>query len=91
MKDMFYGFLIIVVLIGVILFGADRYAAWEAKSMVMAEFEDDGTKDVDYELTKVGPLMYRCTGEAKGFIFSEKHSAVAGFDLSKIDEIFEDL
>ena len=87
MKDLFYGLMTIILVIGVIIFGADQYAKYESKQMVMTEFGDDGSMDIDYEYDKIGPLMYKCTGHYDGFIFDREYTAVAGFDLEELVEI----
>ena len=80
LKDVFYGLMIIVIIIGGMVFAADKYAKYETRQKVMEHFEDNGTRnDIEYSIEKIGPLVYKCTGTEEG-LFGEQYSYIAGFD-----------
>jgi hypothetical protein len=92
MKELFYFIVTIVIVLGTILFGADRYAKYYAQQKVMSVFNDDGTKDIDYEVEKIGPLMYKCTGSANCLgVKYKSYTYVAGFDTSGLYNSDDDL
>ena len=81
MKDLFYGLVIIVMLIGGLYFGANMYCKYEARQMTMDSFNDNGTRnDIEYTMEKIGPMTWKCTGEESG-LFGRTYTSVSGFEF----------